>query len=53
MEEWAEQNKETKFKRTSGPKAHNPYSSDEGWFMPITIAIAVFLPILFCMCRVR
>ena len=53
MEEWQEQATENKFKRTSGPKAQNPYNSDESWFMPITVAIAVFLPILFCMCRVR
>lgn len=50
QEEWSDQSTETKFKRTSGPKTQNPYTSDESWFMPITIAIAVFLPVLFCMC---
>lgn len=44
---------EQHFKRTSGPKAHDPYTSDDSWFMPITLAIAVFLPVLFCLCRVR
>ena len=42
-----------KFSRTSGPKAKDPYASDDSWFMPITIAVAVFLPVLFCLCRVR
>lgn len=42
-----------KFSRTSGPKAEDPYASDDSWFMPITIAVAVFLPVLFCLCRVR
>ena len=40
-----------KFQRTSGPRAKDPYATDESWFMPITIAIALFLPILFCLCR--
>lgn len=44
---------EQKFTRTSGPKAKDPYSSDDSWFMPITIAIAIFLPVLFFLCRVR
>lgn len=53
MDEWNEPSTPNKFKKTSGPRTQSPYSSDESWFMPITIAIAVFLPILFCMCRVR
>ncbi len=48
-----EEEQESKFKRTSGPKVTDPYASDDSWFMPITIAIAVFLPVLFCLCRVR
>lgn len=51
--EWAESTKELKFKRTSGPRTHDPYASDDSWFMPITVAVAVFLPVLFCLCRVR
>ena len=51
--EWAESTKELKFKRPSGPRTHDPYASDDSWFMPITIAVAVFLPVLFCLCRVR
>ena len=49
----AEEEQESKFKRTSGPKVTDPYASDDSWFMPITIAVAVFLPVLFCLCRVR
>ena len=51
--EWADSAKEQKFKRTSGPRTHDPYASDDSWFMPITVAVAVFLPVLFCLCRVR
>ena len=54
VSDWAEETpKEKKFKKTSGPKSQDPYASDESWFMPITMAIAVFLPVLFCLCRVR
>lgn len=42
-----------KFTRTSGPRAKDPYASDDSWFMPITIAIAIFLPVLLFLCRVR
>lgn len=44
---------EQKFSRTSGPKVKDPYASDDSWFMPITIAVAVFLPVLFFLCRVK
>lgn len=47
------QETQQKFSRTSGPKAKDPYATDDSWFMPITIAVAVFLPVLFCLCRVR
>lgn len=40
-----------KFQRTSGPRAEDPYATDDSWFMPITIVIALFLPVLFCLCR--
>lgn len=42
-----------KFGKTSGPRAKDPYASDDSWFMPITIAVAVFLPVLFFLCRVK
>lgn len=42
-----------KFSRTSGPRVKDPYASDDSWFMPITIAVAVFLPVLFFLCRVK
>ncbi|XP_003391082.1 PREDICTED: malectin-A-like [Amphimedon queenslandica] len=49
--EWGDtSSKGQKFKRPSGPRAIDPYSSDESWFWPITIAIAVFLPVMFCLC---
>ena len=51
--EWSEPTKEHTFKKTSGPKTIDPYASDESWFMPIAIAVAMFLPVLFCLCRVR
>lgn len=44
---------EQKFSRTSGPRVKDPYASDDSWFMPITIAVAVFLPVLFFLCRVK
>lgn len=50
--EWGDQALH-KFKRTSGPRVRDPYASDDSWFMPITVAVAIFLPILFCLCRVR
>ena len=50
--EWGDQALH-KFKRTSGPRARDPYAADDSWFMPITVAVAIFLPILFCLCRVR
>ena len=54
VSDWADEApKERKFKKTSGPKLQDPYASDDSWFMPITIAIAVYLPVLFCLCRVR
>ena len=51
--DWGNTDGEETFKRTSGPKVHDPYASDDSWFMPITLAVAVFLPVLFCLCRVR
>lgn len=44
---------EQKFTKTSGPRTKDPYASDDSWFMPITIAVAIFLPVLFFLCRVR
>ena len=51
--EWGETKKESRIKHSSGPRVVDPYASDDSWFMPITIAIAVFLPVLFCLCRLR
>ena len=52
--EWGDtERKNKKVKHTSGPRTTNPYTSDESWFMPITVAIAIFLPVLFFLCRFR
>ena len=40
-----------KFKKTSGPRIRSPYDSDESWFWPVTVVVALFLPIIFCLCR--
>lgn len=45
------QESQRKFKKTSGPKVNNPYESDESWFWPLSVVIAIFLPIIFCLCR--
>ena len=51
MDDFESEKSSRKFQRTSGPRTKDPYASDDSWFMPITIAIALFLPILFCLCR--
>ena len=41
-----------KFTKKSGPKVTDPYAADETSFLyPILIAVAVFIPTLFCLCR--
>ncbi|XP_078688302.1 malectin-B-like [Branchiostoma floridae x Branchiostoma belcheri] len=51
-EEELSRDKPDKARRTSGPKTPNPYDSDESSTMfPILMAIGVFLPTLFCLCR--
>ncbi|XP_038059096.1 malectin-A-like [Patiria miniata] len=49
-----EETEEHKPKRhiTSGPKTPDPYAADESSFLyPILIALAIFIPTLFCLCR--
>ena len=44
--------KPKKQRKTSGPKAIDPYANDESSMLyPIVIAIGVFLPTLFCLCK--
>ena len=44
--------KPKKQRKTSGPKAIDPYANDESSMLyPIAIAIGVFLPTLFCLCK--
>lgn len=39
-------------KRTSGPKAEDPYALDDSSVMlPVFIAIGAFIPLLFCLCK--
>ena len=40
-----------KFDKTSGPRSRNPYESDESWLWPLTGVVAIFFPVLFCLCR--
>ncbi|XP_022095811.1 malectin-A-like [Acanthaster planci] len=49
-----DETEEVKPKRhiTSGPKTPDPYAADESSFLyPILIALAIFIPTLFCLCR--
>jgi hypothetical protein len=47
--------KQTKVKRnlkTSGPQVGDPYAEDQSSsFMPLIIALAAIIPIIFCLCR--
>jgi len=44
--------KPTKKRKTSGPKATNPYDLEDSSFIyPILIAIGIFLPTLLCLCK--
>ena len=43
----------TKFSKTSGPKSANPYEiSDNSWYMPVLLAIGIFIPTVICLCRI-
>jgi hypothetical protein len=38
--------------KTSGPKVVDPYTGDQsGSLMPLFIAIAAIIPVIFCLCR--
>ena len=51
-EEESKEDKPKKQRKLSGPKAINPYANDESsMLIPIVVAIAVFLPTLFCLCK--
>lgn len=42
----------SKPRKTSGPKTQNPYSSmDDQMMISIFVGIALFIPLLFCLCR--
>lgn len=41
-----------KSRKPSGPKQPDPYETDESsMLMPILIAIGMFIPLLFCLCK--
>lgn len=51
-EEESKEDKPKKHRKISGPKTVNPYANDESsMLIPIAVAIAVFLPTLFCLCK--
>lgn len=51
-DEESKEDKPKKQRKLSGPKAINPYANDESsMLIPIAVAIAVFLPTLFCLCK--
>ena len=39
------------FKRTSGIRSIDPYTSDDSWLMPLVLILALFIPILIFLCR--
>lgn len=42
----------SKYKVQSGPRTPNPYAADNSSLMfPILVAFGVFIPTLFCLCR--
>lgn len=43
---------QNKVRKTSGPKQPNPYTLDESSMMlPIFVALGLFIPLLFCLCK--
>ena len=38
-------------KKREQPKITNPYSDETSTLLPIFVAIAAFVPFLFCLCR--
>lgn len=39
-------------RKTSGPRSMDPYASDESsLLLPLLIALGVFIPTLFCLCK--
>ena len=46
------ENKPDRARKTSGPKALDPYASDESsLLLPVLVALGVFIPTLFCLCK--
>ena len=49
-EESKSEDKPERIRKTSGPKAIDPYASDS-LLLPVLIALGVFIPTLFCLCK--
>ena len=51
-EEGKAEDKPERARKTSGPRATDPYASDESsLLLPVLIALGVFIPTLFCLCK--
>mgnify|MGYP002803601567 FL=1 len=51
-EEGKLEDKPERVRKTSGPRAIDPYASDESsLLLPVLIALGVFIPTLFCLCK--
>lgn len=48
----SERRKQSKPRKTSGPRQQDPYALDDSTVMlPVFIAIGAFIPLLFCLCK--
>ena len=46
------EDKPERSRKTSGPKTVDPYASDESsLLLPVLVALGVFIPTLFCLCK--
>lgn len=52
-EEEPVEQKPSKRRRPSGPKAQDPYASDDTstMLLPVFVAVGAFIPLLFCLCK--
>lgn len=51
-EESKSEDKPERVRKTSGPRAIDPYASDESsLLLPVLITLGVFIPTLFCLCK--
>ena len=51
-EESKSEDKPERIRKASGPKAIDPYASDESsLLLPVLIGLGIFIPTLFCLCK--